>query len=65
MVQFSLQEAALAPYRVDNLTQHALVISQTPCPALEHPMIVDEVAAAEHSLSIPQSTLRTPHSEPR
>jgi hypothetical protein len=47
MVVFSLQPAALAPYRVDNLTSHALVVSQTSCAELEHPRVVDEVKPAE------------------
>ena len=31
-VVFSLQEAALAPYRIDNHTAHPVLVSQTPVP---------------------------------
>ena len=40
---FSLQDASLAPYRIDNLTNHQMLISQSPCQELEHPRVVEEV----------------------
>jgi hypothetical protein len=42
-VVFSLQDATLAPYRIDNLTAHPLLISQSACAELEHPRVFDEV----------------------
>ena len=42
-VVFSLQEAALAPYRIDNLTRHSVLVAQSPCQELEHPRVVEEV----------------------
>ena len=48
-VVFSLQEAALAPYRIDNHTQHSVVVSQSPCSALEHPRVIDEVRPAQRA----------------
>ena len=42
-VIFSLQDASLAPYRIDNLTGRSLLISQSPCAELEHPRVIDEV----------------------
>ena len=40
---FSLQDASLAPYRIENHTNHQLLVSQSPCEELEHPRVVDEV----------------------
>ena len=60
MVVFSLQPAALAPYRVDNLTSHALVVSQTSCAELEHPRVVDEVKPAEQAPFAWEQNVRAP-----
>ena len=42
-VVFSLQESSLAPYRIDNLTNHSILVAQSPCTELEHPRVVEEV----------------------
>ena len=52
-VTFSLQDTSLAPYRIDNLTRHQLLVTQSACAELEHPRIIEEVLR-----------LRAPHTDP-
>jgi hypothetical protein len=42
-VVFTEQPAELAPYRVDNMSPAPLLISQSPCSALQQPRVVQEV----------------------
>ena len=42
-VHFFEQPNELAPYRVDNLSSHPVLISQSPCSALQQPRVIQEV----------------------
>ncbi|EOD14033.1 hypothetical protein EMIHUDRAFT_451837 [Emiliania huxleyi CCMP1516] len=49
LVVFSERTAELAPYRVDNLSALPLLISQSPCAALQQPRVVQEVLPASRA----------------
>eukprot|EP00966_Prymnesium_polylepis_P081652 1891678-Prymnesium_polylepis.1 len=42
-VVFAAQDATLAPYRIDNMCPHSLIVSQSPCDALQFPRVVEEI----------------------
>jgi len=42
-VIFAAQDSALAPYRIDNMSHHALIVSQSPCHELQHPRVIEEI----------------------
>ena len=42
-VLFAEQDPTVPPYRVDNLSPHALLVHQSACDALQQPRVIEEV----------------------
>ena len=68
-VVFEAQDATLAPYRIDNMSPVAAIVSQSACRALEFPRVVEEIQpgarlpfAWEQVAKRPPPSPHSPHS---
>lgn len=59
-VVFTEQPSELAPYRVDNMTSAPLLISQSPCSALQQPRVIQEVLPLERAPFAWEQVVRRP-----